>query len=187
MRRAGARSAPFIALVGLVALVAGGCQYLLGYPTGPDVALPSPSAAYREGHATISVGTDPVITLGALSQPGTFDTMLGSEATFRGDDGWYLRVIGATSGSGFMQTAFVQLDRIAGGEHWTTADPSRCVVTIATADKDALRGSASCKGLRWSDAIAGGMYGGLAPSYIVGQPAFDAEITFEATPRTPQA
>ena len=174
-------------IVGLAALVAGGCQYLLGYPTDPNFALPSPSAAYREGHATVSLGKQPAITLGQLSQPGTFDTMLGAEATFRGDDGWYLRIVGATAGGGFMQTAFIQLDRISGGEHWTTVDPSRCVVTITAADKDALRGSASCKGLRWSDAVAGGMYGGLEPAYIDGQPAFDAEITFEATPRTPQA
>jgi hypothetical protein len=43
-----------------------------------------------------------------------------------------------------------------------------------------VRGEASCKGLRWSDAVGTTMMS-LEPAYIEGQPAFDAEITFEAT------
>jgi hypothetical protein len=44
-----------------------------------------------------------------------------------------------------------------------------------------LVGKASCKGLRWSDAISTGISESYQPPYI-DQPAFDAEITFEAGP-----
>ena len=76
--------------------------------------------------------------------------------------------------------AFVQLDRIVGHEHWTTWDTSRCVVTISASDATALMGKATCKGLRWANALGTGS-GGYEP-FIKDEPAFDAEITFQATP-----
>ncbi len=165
------------------ASILGGCQYLLGYdPQAPDFAMPSPAATYREGHATVTVGEDPPIVLDQLGGGGTYEPTFGAEATFRSADGWYVRVMGAMgSGSPFGQTAFVTLDRIVGFEHWTTSDPTRCIVTVTQADDTGLVGTATCKGLRWADALRGNM-GSLEPAYIKDQPAFDAEITFEATP-----
>ena len=75
--------------------------------------------------------------------------------------------------------AYLQIDRIVGTAHWTTADPSRCIVTVELADETALRGTATCKGLRWSDTLATGFYS-MKPAYVEGEAPFDAEITFEA-------
>jgi hypothetical protein len=168
----------------LAAVVLGGCQYLFGFDPNippPDFSRPEPVAVYREGRATVTVGSDPAIVLEDLSDTGTFDPSFGAGATFRNADGWFVRVMGASKLGGFLtSTAYVQLDRIVGLEHWTTADPSRCVVTIFAADATGLMGKATCKGLRWSDAL-GSYSATYEPPYIKDQPAFDAEITFEAT------
>jgi hypothetical protein len=55
-------------------------------------------------------------------------------------------------------------------------------VTVTKADETGLAGTATCKGLRWSDAMSMGFDSSFTPPYIEGEPAFDAEITFEATP-----
>ena len=174
------------ALLTAAVLVAGGCQYLFGLPTDPDFTMPAPKAVYGQGQATVTIGSDPPMTLDELARPGTFDPMIGGEVTFRGVDGWSVQVLGAQVGGGFMpQPGWIELDRIVDGQHWTISDPTRCVVTVAVADAFALRGSATCKGLRWSDALGGGAYM-LEPVYIEDQPAFDAEITFEAAPKSIQ-
>jgi hypothetical protein len=178
---------PLLGLLSAVSL--GGCQYLLGFDPNavpPDFPRPEPVAVYREGRATVTVGSDPMIVLGDMSDTGTFDPSFGAGATFSNADGWYVRVMGATKLGGFLtSSAYVQLDRIVGLEHWTTADPSRCIVTISAADATGLMGKATCKGLRWTDAL--GTYSGtFEPPYITDQPAFDAEITFEATASSKQ-
>ena len=175
-----------LALAMAAAVVGGGCEYLLGYPTDPDwdeFADPSPLALFPSGSGTITIGDDPVITLDQVRSAGRLDAMFGGEVTISNGDGWYLRVAGAsTSSSMWGSTAYLTIDRVADGEHWTTADPSRCIVTIEQADERGLAGSATCKGLRWSDALGAMMT--YESDYIEGQEPFDAEITFEATPRT---
>jgi hypothetical protein len=185
-RRVASRSAA-APLLFLAVAILGGCQYLLGFdPTTPDFAMPTPAATYREGRATVTIGEDAPIVLDQLGSAGTFQPTFGAEATFRNADGWHVRVMGALgSGGMFGQTAYVTLDRIVGLEHWTTSDPSRCIVTVTKADTTGLVGTATCKGLRWADAIGGSM-GALEPPYIKDQPPFDAEITFEATPSQTQ-
>ena len=171
----------------LVATVVAGCQYLFGTgPYPPDYGMPQPVAVYREGRATVTVGSDPIIVLDDLSETGTFDPTFGAGATFHNADGWYVRVMGASKLGGFLASpAYIQLDRIVGTEHWTTADPSRCVVTVSAADATGLMGKATCKGLRWSDAL-GTYTSNFEPPYIKDQAAFDAEITFQATASTKQ-
>ena len=176
-------------LLGTVAaLSVGSCSLLYGFDPNapPDYGMPSPVAVYREGRATVTIGTDPMIVLDDVSDGGTFDPNFGAGATFTNADGWYVRVMGATKLGGFMSSpAYVQLDRIVGREHWTTQEPDRCVVTISAADATGLMGKATCKGLRWTNALGnwgGSGIGGYEPPYIKDEPAFDAEITFEATP-----
>jgi hypothetical protein len=82
----------------------------------------------------------------------------------------------------YFSPAYLTIDRIVGTQHWTTLDSSRCVVTVTKADETGLAGTATCKGLRWSDALSMGLGSSFQPPYISGEPAFDAEVTFEATP-----
>jgi len=74
----------------------------------------------------------------------------------------------------------VTLERIAGGRHWSVADPSACSVTVTENDAQGVAGNATCKGLRWFDAMSSA--GALQPSEVDGEPAFDAVITFSAAP-----
>jgi hypothetical protein len=179
----------FATLLGAAAALAlGGCSLLYGFNPSmpPDFGMPKPVATYRIGHAAITFGKDPAIELRELSEGGTMDPSFGASATFRNSEGWYLRIMGATKGgNSFYTPAFMTLDRIVGSQHWTTFDSSRCVITVTRADETGLVGTATCKGLRWSDALSGGM-GALEPPYIKGEAAFDAEITFEALPSPTQ-
>jgi hypothetical protein len=178
-----------------LALVAGltvtGCQYLLGFdPSDPaftdDFANPSPLATFGQGRATVTIEGEPPVVLDRLAAPGSVYKDLGSDATFTNADGWYVRVSGATPGaSPFGLGGWIQLDRLTGGQHWTTSDPSRCVLTVVRADATGLRGTATCKGLRWSDALVTS-FGSLESAYVAGQPPFDAEISFEASPEASQ-
>lgn len=171
------------------AVVVGGCSLLygLGYPGPFPEGSPGPSVKYGTGKATIAIDKGPAIALTTLTEGGTIVPEFGVGATFRNDDGWYLRLIGATAGqSTFASTTYMTLDRVVDGEHWTATDPGRCRFTITKADATGLDGTASCTGLRWSDAISSGYSESYEPPYI-DQPAFDAEITFEAAPSATQS
>jgi hypothetical protein len=178
------------ALLGLVAAwTVGGCSLLYGLNpnTPPDFGMPRPAATYKTGHATLTVGKEPAVELGDVTDGGTMDPSFGANATFRNADGWYLRIIGATKGANaYSMPGFMTIDRIVDKQHWTTFDSNRCVITITKADETGLAGTATCKGLRWADALSNG-YESLEPPYIKDQPAFDAEITFEALPSATQA
>ena len=176
-------------VLGLVAAsIVGGCSLLYGFDPSipPGFDMPQPVAVYRDGRATIKVGGDPLIVLDELSDTGSFDPSFGAGATFHNADGWYVRVMGASKLGGFMtSSAYVSVERIVGNEHWVAGDPNRCVVTISAADATGLLGTATCKGLRWADSF--GTSGlNYEPPYIKDQPAFDAEITFEARPSPTQ-
>ena len=191
-RRAGGVAVVAIALAFLTA----GCQYLFGFPPvavpppGDEFAMPSPLATFGSGHATITIGKDAPIALDELASPGTLLQAMGAEVTFHSTDGWYVKVSAPTAGMGssplFRSGGFLQLDRIVDGQHWTTADPSRCIVTVDQADAKGLRGHADCKGLRWSDAL-GNSFTSLQPTYVKGQDPFDPVITFEALPGSGQS
>ena len=176
------------ALAMVVALVASGCQFLFGYdPLAPfpsfdpeaPLPVPSPIARYPTGSASIVIDGGETITLDQVREPGNLDATLGADITLANADGWYVRVVAFPGGIGLGSGGYLMLDRITGTEHWTTADPSRCVVTVEQADAAGFRGSATCRGLRWSDAL-GGFAAAPESAIIDGQEPFDAEITFEA-------
>jgi hypothetical protein len=176
-------------LLAATALIVGGCGWLFGfsdpypsgvYPSG-DPSYPEgsfgPSATFKTGHATLRIGDDPVIELAELTEGGTIAEDFGAaNASFRNAAGWYVRIFGASKADPSM--AFVSIDRIVDVQHWSTGDPSGCTVSITKADETGLVGKATCKGLRWSDAMSAGF--GPEPPYIKGQAPFDAVITFEA-------
>jgi hypothetical protein len=191
-------------LVG-AALVLSGCQYLLMPPFGgpilpadpgdfgsfdpgefgsfdPGEAPPAPSATYLTGSATVTIDGSPK-SLDRLAAPGSFMDYYGGNAVWTDGAGNYLQVYGARAGGTTFDEggAFLALERVADGKHLTAADPGRCKLTITAADKTGFAGSASCKALRWSDAIAP-VDGVGYPSYIKDLPPFDAEVTFSAKP-----
>jgi len=60
-----------------------------------------------------------------------------------------------------------------------TNDATACKVTVKQADVHGVSGTASCKVLRWTDTMA---TGGFEPPLDPNEPAFDAEIAFQAAP-----
>lgn len=181
-----ARGRVQVAALGLLAaFAAAGCELLFPGAFTPDGELqaPSPLATYTTGSATLGLSDGTRIRLDRLSKGPHLVTTFGSSVRWSNAAGWNLQVSGAGAGTPFGagllgSQAYIQLDRIVGVEHWRTYDPSRCIVDIDVADQTALKGSATCKGLEWTDALE--VPFSDEPTEI-GQPAFDAEITFEAT------
>ena len=164
------------------AFVLAGCSYLTGLSDIEEDFNPeSPDATYTSGTATLTIAGE-VTTLDRLPSAGTYYEIYGADAIWTDGLGWYVRLSGASTTAGFLgPTGYLTLDRIADNAHWTTFDSARCIVSVVRADLGGLGGSATCRGLRWSDAFGG--YGlGFEPLYIESEPAFDAELTFAATP-----
>jgi len=180
------RALAAISAASLIALVAAGCDLLLGGGFGAfpeELPSSSPIVNYAAGHATIAIEGGETIELEALEPESGIDSLFGSNVSWSNADGWHLRVSGAgvdpSGGLAPAEIEFLTLDRVTDGNHWTTYDPSRCIVDIEVADESAIRGSATCKGVEWYDAL--GNFGLGEPSEV-DEPPFDAEITFEATP-----
>ena len=168
----------------LLAIGATGCQLLMP-GTGFEDEFPSPSAiaSYSKGAATLSIDGGQAVTLGRVAAGSGVDAAFGSHVRWSSADGWNLAISGAGSSPMFGESAYLTLDKIADGRHLTTYDPGRCIVTIDVADAKAIRGSATCKDVEWYDALEMQNFGGFASEPPdSGEPKFDAEITFEATP-----
>ncbi len=184
------RGAVAAALVG-TALVLSGCQYLLGPlgggpmlpgdpgafgsfdPNGPAFPLPSPEVTYTKGSAVVTLEGESW-HLDRLSGPGSMNKELGTDVGWTDGNGHYLHLF--FYGSGVPNgPAVLSIDWIADGRHLGIPDPTACMPKVDKSDATGVAGSATCKGLRWIDMLAGFM----PPSP---GPAFDAEITFEATP-----
>ena len=205
------RGGALAALLVGAALVLSGCQYLLGPLAGGPVFVPGPGdfgsfdpgefgsfdpgvfgsfdpssvppvATYRTGSATVKMGGSSM-TLDQLSAPGSYMEYYGGNAIWTDGAGNYLQVFGGRAGATTLETggAFLSIERIADSKHLTAADVGSCKVTVRVADKTGFSGSASCKGMHWSDAIAPLDRVGN-PVYVGDLPAFDAEITFAAAP-----
>ncbi len=137
-------------------------------------------ATYHTGTASIRIGKD-VITLDRLASPGTYFKEFGADVIWTGADGWYVQLGGAKANIGPVDIpAYLAFDRVHDGQHWVSWDPDGCKVTIKKADRGGVSGTATCKNMRWVDAIATSL--AEEPTPIPGQPAFSATVTFRATP-----
>jgi hypothetical protein len=168
-------------LLALATVGVAGCALLWGPAAeAPDFAEPSPLATYTSGSATITLGDGTKIKLAKLHGEAALYKTEGATVSWENDDGWYLH-LSANSDVPGLSGAYLTIDRIHDGEHWATRDPGRCIVDVTKLDATGLKGSATCKGLAWQDALSG--YPFAAPSNIIpGQKPFDATIAFEARP-----
>ena len=188
------------AIVGAaLTLVLGGCELLLGPAFGPgpgpgfepsfspdfEDPFPSPSqiAVYNHGSATIRISTagtaDQTLELSRFYAGATADNIYGAQAHWSDGGSWHLRISGAgSSEEGFG--GYLAFDRLLDGQHWTSlGDEDACDVHVTTMTADAFRGTATCTGVQWFDELSS-MDGPGDPKPI-DEPAFDAEVTFEAT------
>ena len=178
---------------GLLAAATSGCVFLdalLGVGSfDPDASFPlfpietATPPAYTTGRATLTVtgeGAEPSAQPIVLDElvSATTEGGLGTHVVWENEDGWYLSFTGI-SGFGSEIGAYLSLDRITDHEHWAIVDPTRCLTTATQQDAAGLVGTATCKGLRWADYFDLYSSSGF-PEPIPDQPAFDAEITFEA-------
>jgi hypothetical protein len=197
------RAAVVTVLVG-AAFVLSGCQYLLGPgwwqsstileppggsfdpgafgsfdPNEPAFSFPPPLVTYTSGAATVVIdGT--TTTLGRLSGKAASYADFGTEVTWTDGKGLYLRFGSPPIPQSIAGNGYFIIDRIRDGQHWMSSDAIACPVTIEKMDKTGLAGSASCKGLRWMDAMS--TMSGPEPVLIAGQPRFDAQVMFAAAP-----
>ena len=172
----------------LISFGVSGCFFLdllLGGPgidpdaSFPPFPLPSAEATFTTGSATIVRGGE-TTTLGQLVQPSSVNGQLGTKVTWTDGAGFYITYVGFTDlGMGMgIDPAYLSIDWIADNRHWMVMDPSRCVITTETADATGVVGRATCRGMQWTDWQS--TLSGMVPQPVPGQPAFDAEITFEA-------
>jgi hypothetical protein len=176
-------------LLGVIFLVTGmsGCVFLdllLGGPgidpdsSFPPFPIPSAQATFTTGSATLERNGQ-TVELDELSGPAGIGGELGTKVTWTDGQGLYLSYFGLPEMPLMPDTAYLSLDWIADGRHWMLLDATRCVTTTARADETGVVGTATCRGLKWSDWHS--MMSGMGfPQEVPGEPAFDAEITFEA-------
>jgi hypothetical protein len=189
----GFRRAAILATLALTSLVASGCDYLFyGTPLVPGGSLdPEGSfdpeapfkaiATYTSGTASLTIDAGAPIVLDRLSKgPHVFETM-GADVSWTDGAGRFVRFSGIDQGTLDSFTS-ITLDWIADGRHWTVWDAyTACKVDVTSGpDAKGVVGTATCQGLRWSDAMAG-MTSGFEPTYVEGQAPFDAVVTFEAS------
>jgi hypothetical protein len=173
--------------VALVMAGTSGCSLLdllLGTGFGPldpggEPPFPTASATFTSGTATIKLA-DQTIVLDELAGAAGVDVDLGTHVAWENEDGWYLTYVDY-SDDAFPGSAYLTIDRIFEHEHWVIADSARCLTTTTQSGRFGVKGSATCRGAEWTDFFNAYSFtsAGL-PEPIAGEPAFDAEITFEA-------
>jgi hypothetical protein len=174
-------------LLGVVFLVTGvsGCallDLLMGgsAPFDPDAPFPFPTASvtFTSGTASIVIDGKTMVLDQLVGEPGTVPE-LGTKVTWTDGEGFYLTFTGYPEVIPVPESSFLSMDRVFENQHWMIYNPERCLTTTERADAGGISGSATCRGLEWSDYFASPNGIGL-PKEIPGVPAFDAEITFEA-------
>jgi len=190
-------------LLTITAVVVAGCFFpSLGSfaDLGDPDPFPSVLATYTRGSATLAItraGTTETIALNEVGRGSQATSIVGTSVSWRNEDGWILQLTAYDYGDVFAPRATgepesenesysgdVSIQLIADHEFWR-ADSygpagNRCIVDIEEADETEVRGSATCRGLRWTDGTVVAL--NPEPVLIDGQDPFDAEITFEATP-----
>lgn len=162
-----------------IAAAAGGCEMLAPGFTDEGLLDPSPIARYATGRASITLGDGTKIELGELHGKAELYEAFGASVTWRGSGGWYLQV--SASETFGMSGGYLTIERVVDDHHWSTSDGTRCIVDLDHVGQTGVKGTATCKGLEWHDALGAGMGFGSEP--IAGEKKFDAEITFEAAPK----
>ena len=172
--------------VGLVVTQLSGCSLLdllfgVPPPFDPDEPFPFPTveASFSTGSATLELDGETIVLDQLSGEAGISDEM-GFNVRWTDGAGRYLSIFGTPAFPGLPSSEYLTLDWLQEDRHWVIVDTMRCVTTIDQADEDALRGSATCRGLEWGDYFDMSSISGL-PKPIDGQEPFDAEITFEAS------
>lgn len=189
----GVRRAAILATLALTSVVASGCDYLLyGTPFAPGGSLDpegsfdpgapfKPLATYTSGTANLTIDAGAPIVLDQLSKGPHLFEMMGADVSWNDGHGLFVRFSGIDQGT-LDDFTTITLDWIADGRHWTVWDAySACKVDVTSGpDAKGVAGTATCKGLRWSDSMAG-MSSGYEPAYVESEAPFDAVVTFEAS------
>ena len=176
-------------VLGVVLLVTGmsGCSLLdllFGvepFPSfDPDEPFPFPTAeaTFTTGTATIELDGE-VLVLDELTGEASFSGDYGINVRWTNGEGRYLSLMAFPEMDFMPGSSYLTFDWIAEDRHWVLQDQSRCVVTIEQSDASGVEGSATCRGLEWTDYFGTYSMTGL-PEPIPGQEPFDAEISFEA-------
>ena len=194
---------PHLLATGLLTVGLTGCtvlDILLGAPpfdpTDPDFSFPpfpteGTEGSLSSGTATITInGPDgkQVIVLDEVVGDSEVGDEYGTHVIWTNGEGWYAELYAYPEEPFAPSSAYLSLDRIFNSHHWVTADPTRCVTTVdplpsaapgASPLPGTVAGDAVCRGLLWTDFYNVYAPDGI-PDPVEGEPAFDADITFEA-------
>jgi hypothetical protein len=152
-----------------------------GFSFDPDASDAPPKAYFKHGSATLTIGTQ-VIKLDKMVGEGLLSDQFGAQAAWSNGAGWYAQAFGISpAGSEYAEGALVSFDHIVNGQHWTVGDPSLCRIAVTRSDEKGLAGTATCPNVRWADLMAA-YASPTGPVYVKDEPAFDAKLTFEASP-----
>ena len=164
-------------LAGLaLSLTAAGCAFFDDYP---GESLGGVMTRYQAGTATVTIGSERHV-LDQVSASSQLMSDLGADVYWFSDDGWGLRLSGGMAGAYFPAT--VSIDRIRNA-YWSATDYNgQCRVKLDQVDAKAVKGTATCTGLRWTDVLRGDYSTG---GYVEGEAPFDATIEFEAASTVP--
>lgn len=140
----------------------------------------------RHGTATITItsGEPRAIELTHLSgeEPSAVMPGFGAFVTWRSGD-WALRILGGSGVTGLGGTPELTIVR-EDTDPPLQADGTTCTITNTANTATHFAGHAECKGLKWVDPSGDGPMDLPLPSGSpnADHPAFDATITFDATP-----
>jgi hypothetical protein len=176
---------PHVLAVVLLAAGVSSCSLLdllfgLEPPFDPDAPFPFPTAeaTFSAGSATIELDGETVV-LDEIREGSSLGEF-GFNVTWTNADGWYLQLYELPEEMTFPGGGYLSLHRIEGNRHLTVLDLGRCVTTTDQSDANGIAGSATCRGLQWTDFFSSYTTIGGLPEPIPGEEPFDAEISFEA-------
>ncbi|MBX3030434.1 MAG: peptidyl-prolyl cis-trans isomerase [Chloroflexi bacterium] len=177
------RGAVTVAATLVAVLALGGTSLVAASSARPDeLATVRPRVAEQEepasdaiplieGSATLTLSGGTTVTVELpLAAHGTHDRDVGDTIAFR-DGEWAVTVYYSSVG----------VHRFVPGGHWMSEWGAACEADVDVAGT-LLQGSASCQGMRWSDAVAVlAFFDDEDLASIEGQEPFDVELSFQAT------